>query len=209
MTAPIEIPKLIRPTFNVNYWDDKDNLIGTDIIKPMPFKGKNGAPAWIDLISLQEKLIHLAVYETAEIGSFLHLPQGLDIIRKMAAMLIVVGKSERGINLDNLLDAGDYPQIARIFLSEDYDDRGTPPRPYTPSLIARIHGMNFEGKLDEISKIWRQKRIMEEIQESVAQTAAELTPTPPPTKAEEEVIQGEMMPPTSTPRLAQAMPIST
>lgn len=205
MTAPTEPAKLNRPTFTVNYWDDKDNMIGVDIVKPMPFKGKNGQPSWSDLIVLQEKLIHLAVYQTAHIGSFLQLPEGLAIIRKMAAMLIVVGKAERGINLDNLLDAGDYGQIARIFLSEGFDETGVPPRPFTASAIARIHGMDFEGKLEEEGRNWRQKMMTESLQEAVTteQTAVDLTPAP----KEEEVIQGEILPPTSTPQLAQAVPI--
>lgn len=203
MTALTEPAKLNRPTFTVNYWDDKDNMIGVDIVKPMPFKGKDGQPSWSDLITLQEKLIHLAVYKTAHIGSFLQVPEGLAIIRKMAAMLIVVGKAERGINLDNLLDAGDYGQIARIFLSEGFDETGMPPRPFTASAIARIHGMDFEGKLDEEGRNWRKQMMIDSIQETAEPTAVDLKPA---AKPEEEVVQGEILPPTSTPRLAQAVP---
>lgn len=172
---------LKRATFTVQYWDVEDKPAGVDIVRALPFIGSDGQN-WSDLMKLQEMLIFFAVNKTAAIGSFLQFPDAMSIVEKMAKMLWVVGKKERGIDLDNLLKAGDFAQLGRIFLSEGYDETGVVPRPFTPSAIARIHGFDFEGKLEEHSKAWRKKMAAEAAAELMAETNP--TPTPEPTAAE-------------------------
>lgn len=171
MTEP---KRLKKPSFEVYYWDADGNASGMDIITAMPFD------RWQDLITLQEKLIYYTVYKTTAIGSLLKYPDAMTIIRSMASMLIVVGKDKPGIDLDNLLVAGDYAQIARIFLSEVYDEKEMAPTALTPSAIARIHGFDFGGKLDEFIKQRREKelkKMMAEIPEpeKVAEPVPEMT----------------------------------
>lgn len=156
-----------------------------DIVRPMPFD------KWRDLIALQEQLIFFAVNKTSAIGSFIHHPDALSIVKKMAAMLIVVGKDKPGIDIDNLLAAGDYAQIGRIFLSEAIDETDMAPTALAASAIARIHGFDAGGKLIEFLKAKQAKDLkamMEEIPPSekvVVEIPAELptataTSTPPP-----------------------------
>lgn len=162
MTEP---RRLKRPTFEVYYWDEEGKEKGMDIVRPMPYD------RWGDLIALQEQLIFFAVNKTSAIGSFLHHPDALSIVKKMAAMLLVVGKDKPGIDLDNLLAAGDYAQIGRIFLSEVYDESEMAPNSLYPSAIARIHGFDAGGKLMEFLKA-------REAKELKAMMASEPVPKP-------------------------------
>ena len=87
------------------------------------------------------------MFETAAIGSLICDGRGLDLLNKIAKMLVVVGKPERGIDLVNLLNVGDYLQIGQIFLSENYSDDNIIPADFQPGKIAKIHKMDFMGKL--------------------------------------------------------------
>ena len=140
-------PKLTTPRFPITYWNDDGTYRNTDYVVAMPFKGKEGQPSLKDLISLQEELLKYAVFETAAIGSLICDGRGLDLLNKIAKMLVVVGKPERGIDLVNLLNVGDYLQIGQIFLSENYSDDNIIPADFQPGKIAKIHKMDFMGKL--------------------------------------------------------------
>ncbi len=175
MTEP---RRLKRPTFEVYYWDADGNEKGMDVVRPMPFD------KWKDLIELQEKLIFFAVNKTSAIGSFLHHPDALSIVKKMAAMLIVIGKDKPGIDIDNLLQAGDYAQIGRIFLSETIDETDMAPTAFTASAIARIHGFDAGGKLVEFLKAKQAKELntmLEEMKpEPEPEKVVEIKPETPP-----------------------------
>lgn len=151
ITTP-DNPMSDKPTtlkFPVYYRDENDEIIGTDWVRPMPFMGRDGKPGLADLIHAQEELIKIAVYETAVIADLLCNPQVISLIKIMAAMQTVIGTKDRGIKVDDLFDAGDYIQVARIFMSEGYSAEMETPDVYIPSSIARIHRMNFSGKLSE------------------------------------------------------------
>ena len=51
------------------------------------------------------------------------------------------------IGFVNLLNVGDYLQIGQIFLSENYSDDNIIPADFQPGKIAKIHKMDFMGKL--------------------------------------------------------------
>jgi hypothetical protein len=108
------------------------------------------------------------VFETAAIGSLVCDPTALGLLNKLAKMLVVVGRSERGIDLANLLNAGDYLQIGRIFLSEAYTEDTIVPDNYKPSLIAKIHRMDFVGKLMEFNR-QAQEKAMSNALETIAE----------------------------------------
>jgi hypothetical protein len=147
-----EVKKLSTLTFAVDYYDEKGEHKGTDIVRPVPFLSQADGGGLMQLVEFQEQLLKIAVFEVAAIGALICNPNALGIIRQMAAILPVVGKSTKGIDLDNLLAAGDYLQIGRIFFSEGYDGASSIPEDFTPSSIARINQMNFTGKLVEYSK---------------------------------------------------------
>jgi hypothetical protein len=162
-------PKLTTARFPVTYWHEDGSYLKTDYVVAMPFRGKDGQPSLKDLIVLQEELLHYAVFETAAIGSLVCDGRGLELINKIAKMLVVVGKVERGIDIANLLNAGDYRQIGQIFLSKNYGDDNIIPADFQPGLIAEIHKMDFMGKLIEFNQ---QK------QDGVIQDLIKVEPTP-------------------------------
>jgi hypothetical protein len=145
-------PKLTTPRFPITYWNEDGTYRNSDYVIAMPFRGKNNEPSLKDLIIAQEELLKFAVFETAAIGSLVCDPRGLDLINKIAKMLVVVGKPERGIDVLNLLNAGDYLQIGQIFLSENYNDDNIIPADFQPGRIARIHKMDFMGKLIQFNQ---------------------------------------------------------
>jgi hypothetical protein len=161
-----EVKKLSTLTFAVDYYDEKGEHNGTDIVRPVPFLSQADGGGLMQLVEFQEQLLKIAVFEVAAIGALICNPNALGIIRQMAAILPVVGKSTKGIDLDNLLAAGDYLQIGRIFFSEGYDGASSIPEDFTPSSIARINQMNFTGKLVEYSK--EKMRVAVEVLPSVA-----------------------------------------
>lgn len=164
-----EPKKLSTPNFPVTYWNEDGTYKGTEYVMAMPFMGKDGQPGLKDLILLQEELLRYAVFETAAIGSLICDPVGLDLLNKIARILVVVGKPERGIDLKNLLLAGDYVQIGQIFLSEAYDESTIVPQDYKPSAIARIHRMDFTGKLMKLNQELRTREQQKEIDRIIEQ----------------------------------------
>jgi hypothetical protein len=170
-----EPKQLTTIKFPVYYWDENGELKDTDWVRPMPFMGQAGEASLSDLIHLQEELLKIAVFETAAIGALICNPQALQLIGKMAAMMCVVGRKERGIRVNDLLNSGDYLQVGQIFLSEGYTDDNIIPDDYKPSAIARIHRMNFSGKLVEYSRTQIAKQ-QEELVPTVTAPTQPVTP---------------------------------
>jgi hypothetical protein len=195
-------PKLTIPRFVVNYWDENGNYRNSDYVVAMPFMGTDGAPHLRDLILLQEELLKFAVFETAAIGSLVCNNVALDLINKIAKMLVVVDKPERGIDIKNLLNAGDYLQIGQIFLSEGYDNESITPDDYKPSRIARIHKMDFFGKLISLNKERAkiaQDDLMKTLIEPVKVPEPEPEPEPEPVRIEPQIAIPAIPAPISTP----------
>jgi hypothetical protein len=172
-------PKLTTPRFPVTYWNDDGTYRNTDYVVAMPFKGKDGQPSLKDLILLQEELLRYAVFETAAIGSLVCDNRGLGLINKIAKMLVVVGKAERGIDILNLLNVGDYLQIGQIFLSKNYSNDNIIPADFQPGLIAEIHKMDFMGKLIQYNQ-QKQDGVLEELIKAVPEPVVIAEPTPAP-----------------------------
>ena len=182
MSTP-EPKKQAIETFTVDYWKPDGTLLRTDEVRPVPFMGTDGRAGQAEMIAIQEKILEYVVFETAAIGAMAIDPNGLDLLRKAAAMLWVMGKSEteRGIDLINLLNNGDYLQIGRIFVSKSYcsDEIITPFE--QPSQIAQIHKMNFWGKLygvQEEKAKQGQAVAIDNLEKQVVVTVPTPTPTP-------------------------------
>lgn len=193
-------PKLTTPRFPVTYWNDDGTYRNTDYVVAMPFKGKEGQPSLKDLILLQEELLRYAVFETAAIGSLVCDGRGLDLLNKIAKMLVVVGKPDRGIDLYNLLNMGDYLQVGQIFLSKNYSDDNIIPADFQPGLVAQIHKMDFMGKLIQFNE----EKANLTISELIKEVPEPVTPVEeiPPLKS--ELIN--MPPPVAVPAKSTSLP---
>jgi hypothetical protein len=141
-TTPTPSPTKGLYTFEITYYNEDLTIKNVDVVAPVPFS------QWGDLILLQEKLLKFAVLESIQIQSFLTNPEMLSTIKTIAGMLRVVGKKEPGIDIDNLLESGNYLDIARMFLSEGFDGVSDIRENYLPSAVARIHQLDFTGKLN-------------------------------------------------------------
>jgi hypothetical protein len=154
-----------KSTFEVKYSDENGDYTSSDFVRPVPFLSPEDGGGLTQIIDFQEQLLKIAVFEVAVIGALICNPQVMGIIRKMALILPVVGRTKKGIDLDKLLAAGDYLQIGRIFFSEGYDGENAIPDDFSPSSIARINQMNFTGKLGEYSNQRIEQRMKEQTEE--------------------------------------------
>ena len=147
MTEP-EAPAHRIQSFVVYYYKPDGTIKNTETVVPVPFT------VWADLVAFQERLLRQAVDVSTAIEGFLADPELLSAIRSIASILKVRGKSEPGIDLENLLVSGDYLQIGRIFLSQSYNDTGNENinSEYKPSLVAQIHHLDFGGKILRMSR---------------------------------------------------------
>jgi hypothetical protein len=143
MTEP---KKISIETFTVNYYKLDGTFARSEEVRPVPFMSKNGA-GLKELIELQERIIKYVVWESFSIATMVCDPVGLDLLNKTAAMLAVVGRQERGIDLVQMLEVGDYNQIGSIFLDEHYGTSADGLHVFSkPSLISKIHRIDYWGK---------------------------------------------------------------
>lgn len=135
------------PTFEVIYWGDDDTPKEIINVKPAPFK------KLADVIKLQEKLIKDFVEHDGRLASLMVSKSTWETMTKLAAMLPVVGQPELGFNIEHLAEASDLGQLGRIFFSESITDSLEREKDTdgnvvnSPSLIAKIHDINFSQAL--------------------------------------------------------------
>lgn len=111
-------------------------------VKPVPWAKLD------DVCILQQNIIKCLLDSEGAVGSLLR-PSNTEVwgyIKKLAALLPVVGVNEPGIDLNQIEE---LDEVVRIFvtLTEDYNEYGllSPPtgEPLRPSLIGDIHSLNF------------------------------------------------------------------
>jgi hypothetical protein len=147
----VETPKLQLDRHKINYWKEDGTYLKSVYILPSPFvKSDKCLGSLADAIAIQEEIIRYIVEETAWLGSILANDGAIDSIRRLAAIVPIEG-GLCGIDVDNLLNVRDYLQIGKLFISESYESVGSMPEEWKPSAIARLNGMNFEGKRIEIA----------------------------------------------------------
>ncbi len=151
--------------FDVLYYKSDGAIAKTDKVHRAPFRGKPGLK---DVQILQEALIKEFVEFNGAIGSLLAHDKVWDLICQLGAILPIVGRDKPGIDVEALAEADDLPQLARIFFSESFDDKGERETDETgavvlakPSLIAKLHGLDFYGPLFRLSD---EKRNRERLQ---------------------------------------------
>ena len=97
-------------------------------------------------------------------------------MEQLSRMLPVVGRTEIGFEIEPLALSGDIAQLGRIFFSENIADDLTRERDSdgnvinTPSLIARIHDINFSATLFRMIRereVCQQKERMEALENNL------------------------------------------
>jgi hypothetical protein len=183
---PEPTKRLKIPTFPVHYWSPEDgSLLKTEEVRAVPLLGTDGRAGQLEAIEIQDRIIEYVVYETAAIGAMVVDPKGLELLKIAAAMMWVLGKpeSERGISLNNLLNAGDYVQIGQIFVSKTYnEDRIITPFDQ-PSHFAEVHKMDYWGKFyrtQEEKAAGIERAAVAKIEQTVMEPATTKVPIDPP-----------------------------
>jgi hypothetical protein len=132
-----------RMTFEIHYDD------GTvDVGKPSSWKNLE------DIEILQSQILKLFVEEDTAMGSLVKPSnkQFWDCVKKMAALVPIVGKEEIGFDPDRI-DSMD--ELCRIFITTQEPDPDTSMRfpskgtALPPSEIARVNCLNFQRLLRE------------------------------------------------------------
>lgn len=163
--------KLITPTFEVTYWDDRGEEKETLLVRPVSFD------KLADITKLQEQLISHYVEAQGCLSLLLGSKPVKTIMVKLSKMLPVIGQPETGFDIEPLYISGDIIQLGKIFFSESIDENmrspGIKDSPYfdrpvyhfpdhrlnpVPSAIARIHDMPFFEKFQKL----RDDKIQEE-----------------------------------------------
>jgi hypothetical protein len=103
--------KFTRLTFDVTYWKDDGTVKEVVKVRP-PNLDKLHEP-----IVLLEDLIRVFIDCDGSLGRTLATEAAISHMRSLAKLMPIVGKKEAGIDIDNLLEAGDIVQIGKIFFS--------------------------------------------------------------------------------------------
>lgn len=139
------------PTFEVIYWGEDESPAKTLTVRPAPFKGKKGGLS--DVIQFQEKLLRDFVDHDGRLASLMVNKATWDIMTKLAAILPVVGQIDPGFDIEAIANTSDLAQLGRIFFSESIKNNLDREKDAdgnvlnSPSLIAKIHDINFSATL--------------------------------------------------------------
>ena len=107
-----------------------------------------------DVVELQKLLLESFLKNNAAIGPCIAEDNTWKTMKKLASLIRVVGNDKPGFDIDRLEE--DYEQLTALFFSTALTDEGelnTEEAGWLlkPSLIARLHGLNWE---EDVKKIW-------------------------------------------------------
>ena len=170
-----------HPVFKVTYWNPDDTIKETIEVRPAPLRGKKGGLS--DVVRLQEYLIRDFVAYDGRLAPLLTNKPTWDNMSKLASLLPVVGREHTGFDIESLAESSDLAQLGRIFFSESIKDDLEREKDAegnvinSPSLVAKIHDINFTGILfSEIQA--RQDKEHKERMEMLEEKLKEASPPP-------------------------------
>lgn len=144
-------------SFEANYYDDHGNIIEVVSVKRVVRSKLK------DLIALQQQALNVFFDADGAVGQVLSEEKNWNLLAKIAALLPIVGSNEY---LDLNKFAEDYGQITRIFFSEDVDEDGVyhvyPDKPISPSLISKLHQLNYGDAVGKAMQYYRERRKTEQ-----------------------------------------------
>lgn len=162
-----------RRTAEVNYYDPlSGEFLASELITAAPFV------KWGDVANLQKPIIELYVETGGAIGDLFCNERFLPLCQQLANLIPVVGQN-RPIDFQALVEADDWPQITRLFVTVSIDENGKRETDekgedtlIKPGIIADLHNLNFYriliNKEKELQKIRDKEN--EELLEAVETT---------------------------------------
>ena len=176
--------QLTFPTLKVTLWDESGEAQETLVVRPAPFNKLS------EVKELQKKLLEAFEEKNGSLGELLADSTVYADMKRLAALLRVVGKAKPGLDITSLYEAGDIVQLGQIFFSESvspdmrspgYSEReieGQTMKLYNfpehrqnplPSGVSRIHDLAFFEMLIAI----RDKRAEPDQETASVQTESE------------------------------------
>lgn len=133
-----------RRTAEVNYYDPATGeFIASELITAAPFI------KWGKIAEVQKAILELYVEVGGAIGDLFGSGKFLSLCEQLTTLIPVVGQN-RPIDLQALIDADDWPQITRLFVTTSYDESGNRDKDekgeetlVKPGIIADLHNLNF------------------------------------------------------------------
>jgi hypothetical protein len=113
------------------------------------------------LVTLQKEVLFHFFEADINIGEILRSNDAWETLKTFANNLNIVGKKEKGFDLEELAD--DIEQISRIFITQSITDEGTIERGiddeirWKPSLVSELHKLNFGLYFTEQVGEWRKR----------------------------------------------------
>lgn len=152
-----------RRTFEVNYYDPATGeFIASDMITAAPFV------KWSAIAELQKPIIELYVEVGGAIGDLFCHEKFLPLCQQLSLLIPVIGQN-RPLDFQALVDADDWPQIVRLFVSQSVDEEGSRDLDekgeatlLKPGIVAELHNLNFYRILIDKEKELQQIREMAE-----------------------------------------------
>lgn len=151
-----------RRTVEVNYYDPATGeFLGFDLITAAPFA------KWGEIAELQKLILEMFVEVGGTIGELFGHEKFLSVCEQLSKLIPVIGE-KRPFDFKALVDADDWPQIVRLFVTTLYDEAGNPeldekgnPVLVKPGIIADLHNLNFLRTIVTLEEE-RQKRLERE-----------------------------------------------
>ena len=133
-----------RRTHEVNYYDPTTGeFIASDMITAAPFV------KWGSIAELQRPIIELYVEVGGAIGDLFCHKKFLPLCQQLSLLIPVIGQN-RPLDFQALVDADDWHQIVRLFVSQSVDEEGNRELDdkgeatlLKPGVIAELHNLNF------------------------------------------------------------------
>jgi hypothetical protein len=118
------------------------------------------------LVELHKNLLVNYIDKEANIGELIRDNESWDLIRTIASNLNIVGKKEKGFDVEEISD--DLEQICRIFITESMNDDGelNIEEGWMPSLLAKLHHLDFPMYIKEAVKKYQEKREKVDVKET-------------------------------------------
>ena len=113
------------------------------------------------LVTLQKEALYHFFEADTNIGEIVRSNDAWETLKTFASNLNIVGKKEKGFDLEEIAD--DIEQISRIFITQSIPDEGYIERDvdgdirWKPSLISELHKLNFGIYFSEEVGEWRKR----------------------------------------------------
>ena len=110
------------------------------------------------LVELHKQLLINFIDKEANIGELIRDNESWELMKTLSNNLNILGQKDKGFDLEEISD--DLEQICRIFITESMNENGELDieQGWMPSLLAKLHHLDFPLYVREAVKKYQEKR---------------------------------------------------